>query len=52
VALGIMAVVAEALQLAFCPVGSTGDPFISRLARARGHVFGFGGAVLGRLRAD
>lgn len=47
VLLGVMALVAEALGLAFCPVGMTGDPYVSKLVGARGGISGFGGAILG-----
>ena len=45
--IGIMAVVADSLNLAFCPVGATGDPHITRLFRTRQDAYGFGGAILG-----
>jgi SagB-type dehydrogenase family enzyme len=51
VLIGVMAVVADALNLAFCPVGATGDPHIGRLLGTRSSAYGFGGAILGRLAA-
>lgn len=45
--MGVMAMVAEGLNLAFCPIGITGEPHLSALLQSRGHVVGFGGAILG-----
>lgn len=47
VLLGVMALVAEGLGLAFCPLGITGEPHLSGLFKSKGHVEGFGGAILG-----
>lgn len=47
--LGVMAVVAEALHLAFCPLGITGDPYVSKVA-ATSDIWGFGGAIVGGQR--
>ena len=48
VLIGVMAVVADALDLAFCPVGATGDPHIGHILGTRPSAYGFGGAILGR----
>ncbi len=48
VLLGVMAVVADALNRAFCPVGATGDPHVGHLLGTRPSAYGFGGAILGR----
>jgi len=47
VLIGVMAVVAESLNLAFCPVGATGDPYVAALMATGDNVHGFGGAILG-----
>lgn len=46
VLIGHMALVAEALQLNFCPLGITGEPWISRLD-GQSHLVGVGVALLG-----
>ncbi len=46
VLLGHMALVAEALQLNFCPLGITGDPWVSKLDQ-EGKLVGVGVALLG-----
>jgi SagB-type dehydrogenase family enzyme len=48
---GVMAVVAESLDLSFCPVGATGDPYIANLVGNPRYAYGFGGAVLGGRRS-
>jgi SagB-type dehydrogenase family enzyme len=45
--IAIMAIVAEALKLSFCPLGSTGDVPVSQLLKRHHRLFGFGGAILG-----
>lgn len=47
VLIGHMALVAEALDLNFCPLGTTGEPHLFRLLGAKGKVFGVGGGLLG-----
>lgn len=46
VLIGHMALVAEALELNFCPLGVTGEPIISTLLGG-GRVAGVGGCLLG-----
>lgn len=46
VLIGHMALVAEALELNFCPLGITGEPWVSKLDNQR-HLFGVGLALLG-----
>jgi len=45
--IAVMAIVAEALNLSFCPVGITGDLPLLRLLRRRDRLYGFGGAIVG-----
>jgi SagB-type dehydrogenase family enzyme len=45
--IAVMAIVAEALNLSFCPVGITGDLPLSQLLRQRHRLYGFGGAIVG-----
>lgn len=47
VLIGHMALVAEALNLHFCPLGATGEPIISMLLGGDGRVVGVGGCLLG-----
>ena len=49
VLIGHMALVAEALDLNFCPLGITGEPWISRLADQH-QLVGVGAALLGSRR--
>jgi Nitroreductase family len=42
-----MCFVAEAMSLACCPLGITGEPYISRLLGASGRVIGVGGLIIG-----
>jgi hypothetical protein len=46
VLLGLMSLTAEALQLNFCPLGITGEPWARQLNQ-QGHLVGVGVAVLG-----
>lgn len=46
VILGILAIAAEALDLSFCPLGITGEPWVSQLLEQPG-LFGVGGAFVG-----
>lgn len=50
--LGVMSVVASGLKLAFCPLGITCEPYVSRLLGSRGRALGFGGALVGGLVAS
>lgn len=43
----VLAIAAEALDLALCPLGMTGEPEISRLFHRRAGVQGFGGLIVG-----
>lgn len=47
VLIGHMALVAEALELSFCPLGTTGEPIVSTLLGGGGQVAGVGGCLLG-----
>ncbi|WP_229427561.1 nitroreductase family protein [Methylomonas fluvii] len=46
VILGILAIAAEALDLSFCPLGVTGEPWVSQLLEQPG-LFGVGCAFVG-----
>ena len=50
VMLGYFSIAAEALGLAFCPLGITGDPVIANTLDQQGRLRGVGLALLGRLR--
>lgn len=43
--LGVMSIVASGLGIAFCPLGLTGEPYVSRIAGSG--TAGYGGFVLG-----
>jgi hypothetical protein len=47
VLLGVMALVAEALKLNFCPLGISGEPYLSAAFGTLGRLEGVGGAILG-----
>lgn len=49
VILGYFSIAAEALGLAFCPLGITGDPVIESTLDEQGRLHGVGLALLGRL---
>ncbi|MCM2310914.1 MAG: nitroreductase family protein [Steroidobacteraceae bacterium] len=46
VVLGYMSLIAEALQLAFCPLGISGNPSLSSILHGRSDLFGAGLAIL------
>lgn len=48
VVLGYMSVIAEALGLSFCPLGITGNPFLSEIPQVGVGLHGAGIAILGR----
>jgi SagB-type dehydrogenase family enzyme len=48
VLVGMTALVAEALTLACCPIGLTGEPVLSNVLGSGGRVRGVGGCIVGR----
>lgn len=52
VVLGYFSIAAEALGLAFCPLGITGDPMIADTLDQQGRLRGVGLALLGRLHLE
>jgi SagB-type dehydrogenase family enzyme len=49
VLLGYLSFVAEALRLSFCPLGITGDPYLTDTLRSEGELHGVGMALIGSM---
>jgi len=47
VLMAILSLVTEALELNFCPIGITGDPWVFRMLQAKDFIRGAGGCLVG-----